>query len=50
MGIPEKDPDVEVLEQATQPEKLVEQIDASIEKADDANKKEPGEGEPKSEG
>jgi len=32
MGVDSKeDPDIEVLEQATRPEKLVEQIDASIE-------------------
>jgi len=38
MGIPEQDPDVEVLEQATRPEKLVEQIDASIEETEEASK------------
>jgi len=31
---PSEDPDVEVLEQATRPEKLVEQIDATIKKVD----------------
>ena len=35
MGVdPKEDPDIEVLEQATRPEKLVEQIDASIEDAE----------------
>jgi uncharacterized membrane protein len=35
MGVDSKeDPDIQVLEQATRPEKLVEQIDASIEEAD----------------
>jgi hypothetical protein len=35
MGVDSKeDPDIEVLEQATRPEKLVEQIDASIEDAE----------------
>lgn len=35
MGVdPTEDPDVEVLEQATRPERLVEQIDASIKEAD----------------
>jgi uncharacterized membrane protein len=40
MGVDSKeDPDIEVLEQATRPEKLVEQIDASIEDAEAAEQK-----------